>query len=367
MAWADPEYGYKKKITIQNGKVAGDETDFPVLVSVTDGDLADTANGGHVQNSNGYDIVFYDSTETTLLKHEIERYVNTSGLLVFWVKINSLSSTSDTVFYVYYGKAGVGADPSSTDTWDANFVGVWHMDDTTTSTISDSTSYGHTGTKGDANNPDEQTCKIGKGQNFDGDDYIDCTDTSYLSALANATISLWVNGGATQATAFEPFIGKYYHATKREWIFHAHDIDSGKIRFFKYDQSADANVGGYITASIYDNAWHHIVVSYDSGTDINSIDAYLDGNPVAISDESSGTFVAVEDTDEPVMIGRQSNLARDFTGKIDEVRISNKVRSANWISTTHNTTDSPSTFMIFGAEEALFKPPTVAVGDPLMF
>ena len=167
MIWADADYAYKKKITIDHTKVAGDEVNFPVLVSVEDADLADTANGGHIESSYGYDIVFYDDTDT-LLAHEIDRYVNTDGTLVAWVKVNSLSSTEDTVIYLYYGRRGVIANPSSTDTWDANFKMVQHMNDATTSTIADSTSYGNDGTKKAANEPNEVTGEIAKGQDFDG-------------------------------------------------------------------------------------------------------------------------------------------------------------------------------------------------------
>ena len=67
MTWADTDYGYKKKITIDNTKVAGDEVNFPILISVTDANLADTSNGGQVESSDGYDIVFYNDDEDTRL------------------------------------------------------------------------------------------------------------------------------------------------------------------------------------------------------------------------------------------------------------------------------------------------------------
>ena len=56
-------YGYDKTITIGSGNVAGtvDMINFPMLVSIpNDNDLRTTGNGGNVQNSNGYDIVFTD-------------------------------------------------------------------------------------------------------------------------------------------------------------------------------------------------------------------------------------------------------------------------------------------------------------------
>src|SRR5579875_367965 len=61
-------------------------SNFPVLISRTDADLKSAANGGLVQNSNGYDIIFTDSTETTKLDHEIEKYVASTGEVEMWVR-----------------------------------------------------------------------------------------------------------------------------------------------------------------------------------------------------------------------------------------------------------------------------------------
>jgi len=66
---------YRKQITIDYTKVPNtDQTDFPVLISVTDTDLRDTSNSGHVGKSNGGDILFTSSNGTTGLSHEIKIY-----------------------------------------------------------------------------------------------------------------------------------------------------------------------------------------------------------------------------------------------------------------------------------------------------
>ena len=73
--------------------VPSTQSNFTVLVSVTDPALKTVANGGHVANANGYDIGFYaDSGGTTKLKWEVEKYNGTTGNLIAWVKIPSVSS-----------------------------------------------------------------------------------------------------------------------------------------------------------------------------------------------------------------------------------------------------------------------------------
>lgn len=82
-SWYDPGWQCRKSITIDHTKVSADLTGFPVLISVTDSDLALKAQ------SNGYDILFTDSSGSIRLSHEIESY--DSGDLVAWVNVPSLS------------------------------------------------------------------------------------------------------------------------------------------------------------------------------------------------------------------------------------------------------------------------------------
>jgi len=124
MTWADSNYTYKKKITIDNTKVSGSLGNFPVLVSRIDADLTDCL-------SNGYDIKFYNQNETQKLFHDIEKWDKSTGELVAWVKIPRVSSNtshSGNIFYMYYeypGKTIPEAVPAGV--WSGNnYVSVWH-------------------------------------------------------------------------------------------------------------------------------------------------------------------------------------------------------------------------------------------------
>jgi hypothetical protein len=87
-------------ITIDHTMVGGtDSTNFPLAVFGTYVDLKTVGNGRSVQNSSGFDIVFTsDAGCTTLMTFENETYSATTGAIAFWVKIPTLSHTSDTVF-----------------------------------------------------------------------------------------------------------------------------------------------------------------------------------------------------------------------------------------------------------------------------
>jgi len=115
-------YRYQKTITINEGKVKGNEDliDFPFLFSVTDPDLATVANGGYVEHSSGYDIVFTDA-DGNKLDHQIEIYVETTGEYIAWIRIPVLSNDSDTEIKILYGNPKITANPSTTNTWNGNY------------------------------------------------------------------------------------------------------------------------------------------------------------------------------------------------------------------------------------------------------
>ncbi|GAH38896.1 unnamed protein product [marine sediment metagenome] len=95
---------------------------------------------------------------------------------------------------------------------------------------------------------------------------------------------------------------------------------------------------------------------------------YVDGVQDAVAERAS----PISDTVCNVSLGALNvpTGSNFFNGILDEVRVSDMTRSASWILTTYNTQNAPSTFMSWGAEEALLvrvPKPTVAVGNPLMF
>ncbi len=139
-----------------------------MLFNSIDPDLRHTSNGGDVTDLEGDDIIFRGEDVATCapaappctLDHEIEKYDNATGELVAWVRIpslntNDVSNTSDTVIYIYYGNSTVTTpNENPTGVWDANYKGVWHLDEgdsTAADFYQDSTTNNEHGTLTDAN------------------------------------------------------------------------------------------------------------------------------------------------------------------------------------------------------------------------
>ena len=132
----------RKMLTINHGQVAGNLTNFPVLISVTDSDLAAGAQ------ASGNDILFTAADGLTKLNHDLPVYVSATGQMVAWVNVPSLSSTADTVIYLYYGNGSAGAQANVPGTW-PGYQGVWHLSESSVgngATLHDSTGNGNNAT-----------------------------------------------------------------------------------------------------------------------------------------------------------------------------------------------------------------------------
>jgi hypothetical protein len=122
--WYDSNWSYRKQITINHTKVDANLTDFPVLINLpSDAQLAAEAQGS------GDDILFTSTNSTVKLSHEIESFNSSTGELVAWVKVPSLSSINDTGIYMYYGNPVCSNQEDVSAVWNDSFRMVQHMDD----------------------------------------------------------------------------------------------------------------------------------------------------------------------------------------------------------------------------------------------
>ncbi|KPJ58234.1 MAG: hypothetical protein AMJ46_14495, partial [Latescibacteria bacterium DG_63] len=179
-------------------------TDFAVLISIaSDDDLRTTGYSGHVVHADGYDIIFRASDGITQLDHEVEKYVPSTGELVAWVRIPTLSGSSDTTIYLYYGNSTITSPTENpTGVWSNGYVGVWHLAESSGDAL-DSTSYETNGalsggvTQG-------ATGKVGPAYAFDGiDSQVDMGDPSdgHLDfGTGSFTVEIWINRDSSMTT-----------------------------------------------------------------------------------------------------------------------------------------------------------------------
>src|SRR3989344_5011841 len=126
-SWYNTSWQYRKKLIFDNSTQSENLTNFPVLVKLTSSRFDFT-----LAQSAGQDIRFADSDGTTLLPYEIESYDSSSSTANIWVKVPQVDASSSTDYiYMYYGNSSTADGQSGTGVWDSNFVGVWHLDEST--------------------------------------------------------------------------------------------------------------------------------------------------------------------------------------------------------------------------------------------
>ena len=123
-------YGYRKKITIQGANLDGDQTHFPVLISVVDGDIDDHCDD---DGQGSWDIMFTQSDGSTELDIDWLEYSEAGGNATIICYVSdagwTIEADGSTELYLYYGNAAEGDPGTSEGVWDANFAAVWHLDE----------------------------------------------------------------------------------------------------------------------------------------------------------------------------------------------------------------------------------------------
>lgn len=333
-------FAYYSPVTVQSAQVPSAQTDFPMLVSYTDNRLKTVGNGGHVQNASGYDIRPYsDSGLTSAMTYELEFYDATNGIIVMWVKVASINTGS--IVYLAYGDAALNTNGSSTSTWDSNFVAVYHMHDNAASTtVTDSTGNAN-GTNTNNTSTKTITAQIDGGLNFVAAslDKVTLPNVAALNVNGPITMSTWIK---TTTTNPKNIIQGYQGSGSfNGYGFSINQGTNGKFGYWGGTGSA-AWINSNAT-TVNNGSWHLIAVT-ETGTTLNLyLDGALDRTTTALQDDSyAGLRYIAFDSFGGGGTYTDANL--------DEIRISNAVRSTDWVATEYNNQSAPSTFATLGTE-----------------
>ncbi|MGM0667596.1 MAG: DUF2341 domain-containing protein, partial [Bacteroidota bacterium] len=325
-------YAYRKTVTIPAAQVSGGpHTDFPVLVSVTDNDLRTIANGGYVENASGWDIVFSEDNINPL-DHELESYNPVSGEVVAWVRIPSLPAGGHS-FYLYFGNSSIGADPSTTSTWNGSYDGVWHL-----TGLADASGNGNNANNSFTTNTENGI--ISNARSIDGSgQYFQISQSTINNG--DFSISLWFNtNDITDGTLFD-----LSNSASAKYFFSA--FNSNSLRWY-FECSNDFDAQTTYLTSLSTSSWYYVTVigRYNS----NFHELYLNGNFVGSSNVALTNKPSLNDIRVGAAYGYNPVFTHgDYEGRIDEFRISNIARSSGWILTEYNNQNAPGTFMSFGS------------------
>jgi hypothetical protein len=327
-------FQYRKDITIDNTKIDANLSYFPVLVKLTSSNI----DFGHFLHStnDGYDIRFTDSIDGSgdangnILDYERERFDKSGEVAEIWVEIPSISSSSPTTFYMFYGNTDCADGEDENGTWDVGgsptdyYREVFHLHEIS-GTHYDSTSSGYTGaTVG--------TVYQDRTGEIDGVDEFVGPSESRLS-LSDGTL-----------TANSPFtieVWFYIETHQNVWIGlvdKGRDVEPDWVGLGIAWQDPNNNICSYWDyrngSNMYGSAlstgrWYYAATTYD-GTDRY---LYLDDSQEA-GPRSGDTYPG--NIPENTRVGDDSN-GNYLDGFIDEVRFSDVARSAAWLKASYHS------------------------------
>jgi len=185
------------------------------------------------------------------------------------------------------------------------------------------------------------TGKIDGADDFDGGDgFVNCGDNNTMKGMNTLTVEAWIKPNRMDGSGIISKLNNWTAGTGGSYSLWQES--SGNLGWGVVTETSAASLSD--TPPLQSDQWYHIVGVYDG----SQIRLYLNGTrvgtPQSITDK-------IASTNDPCYIGRYSTVY--MNGTIDEVRISNVSRSADWVSTEYNNQCSPSTFYTLGEEEAI--------------
>jgi Concanavalin A-like lectin/glucanases superfamily/Domain of unknown function (DUF2341) len=330
-----------------------DQSNFPFLFNTTDPLLRTVANGGHVTNANGWDMIFTsDAAGKNRLNHEIESYNGATGQVIAWVQIPTVSHTTDTVIYLFYGNSSITTSQANkTGVWDTNYKAVYHMaDNAASTTVTDSTGSNNGVARANTNTKTTPG-EIDGALSFNGtSDYVSVAQNGHFNLHASPfTLEVWIKDDSSPATLNATFhrIISWYDGTNNVQLGLGDDSTETQRRFYLTNAPKSALPKDTTTGNA-PTGLNHVVVTYD-GTSVYHL--YLNGANADGGTLKSGNVTGFTANSTTLYLAQRGDGEGLVNGVLDEVRISSTTRSPDWIAAEYHNQKAPSTFYTLGSEQ----------------
>lgn len=315
-SWWNAAYPWRHAIAFDTTGLSVPIQNVPLLVRLP---------GAAIGLANGSDLRFVDWTNTRELPFEIETISSTGA--VIWVLMDL---QADTRFYVYGGTPAPMAASSGAEVF-GGYESVHHLQNFT-----DASGHSHVAESVGAGTGALDTNGIvNQARDFDGtsDAYrLNNSDTPF-DFTSSMSASAWIKV-QDFTTAYQPVI------TKGDTSWRVQRENQSNVMAF--GSTAAGQVNNAVGATVVSNdQWHHVAISFSAGVKTLYVDGVLDATSI----------VATIDTNsQEVRIGGNSQFARFWRGKIDEVRISVAPRTSGQFKADIETVLTPSRLAVGNRE-----------------
>ena len=309
-------------------------TNFPVLVRIAAGSPAGFAYSDLHSPSDGADLAFIDM-EGNGLPFEIDTW-DPQGTSLVWVALPTMQN--GTQFVMCWGSATNGKTLCADNPF-AGYKGVWHMNSTSPADASGSNNGGAA-----VGSPTVSSSgRIGSALSLPTtSDYVTCGTRQSNAEIKDAfTVEGWVNAAS--------YSGNRCIFGKNEFV----SIRTGSQTSFQVTTPGKKDHNMTVSALPATGSWWHMAVTFQKNIS-NGCKVYVNGT-LAAQMNADGINNQTEATE---MWFGKNQWGQNFTGLLDEMRLSADIKSPDWIAADYATQNDAS-FLTLGAAT-----PYVASADP---
>jgi hypothetical protein len=323
---------------------------FPVLIRLTSAN-ADVFSEAQ---ANGADIRFA-SPSGKPLPYQIERWDKANNLAEIWVKADTVKgSDSSARIKMYWGKIGAADSSKGEAVFDTanGFQAVFHLNDAGNGPALDATKNNFSAIAaqvGTTGLPKDTIGLIGTSKKFNANSgntaggyyTIQNSASGKLNFLQgdSYSISAWVYCEMADAQ-FRMIVCK----NDNQYTLSTKNSGGCNWEFNTFTDKGWEDVFSPATG----NQWVHVFGSRNgaAGTEFLYVNGALAKNAITTNSGSGG-----QKTGTNVFIGAMpgSPAQRFWAGRLDEIEMSNVVRSADWIKLNYQNQKSPQTLVVLGA------------------
>jgi sugar lactone lactonase YvrE len=351
-------YGFSKSIVLNTSSIGISSTlsNFPALVYIQDNDLKTgnacgdkvqfpTGNGGGLAAGTNYDFAFTLPGSTSELNYQVESYDSTNGILLAWVQIPSLTSTNTNLTFYFGSPSPAHTAATAAATWASDYKAVYHFNEGSTSaTVLDAT--------GNAANATQTNTALGTGEihsaaGITGGGYVfNGASTKIIStATANITgsftLSAWVNVASYSTGTDQKVVTNEYSYSNGGYKLSLYGTSTTNVLAEVETRNSTGGVSLNRSASggtpLSTGTWYYVQGIFDSSS--STFYTYRNG---VLDRTYTGAVAAANGS--VIYMGSDFSSGYWFNGTMDEVRISNVAKSADWIKAEYYNQTNPLTF-----------------------
>jgi hypothetical protein len=331
-------YGRRQRIAIDADSYVAGDVEVPVAIHIP------ASNTDFWANDNGQGVYarFTLADGTTPLPFEVESYDGAGEDAWFHVKV-PLAADIDTYIYLYYDADTPTDGADVANTWDATFLNVYHLNEDLHGGTELTDSKGSNDLTANGSPTTNIAVAVDKGA-----DLAAASDEHYSTGpITGETAAIlceaWVQFDSLTGT--QGIVAQYDGGGDRNWLLYKQT--GGDIVFRMYDTADTARDSGAFTPST--GVLYHIAGVYEA----DGPELYVNGVKQGSGATESGGLRGDTCTQR---VGA-FNATNTLDGKIDEVTISDGVRTEDWIIARYRA--GLGAWLSFGSEET----PPVAGAD----